>query len=236
MDASGLRIGWLGDLGGYLAVEPEVLEVIRSALGRLEDAGATLIEIDALPKHGSFAGVQDLWPTWLTYRHASASASSAALYADPEMRARLKPEAIWEIEGGLGMAGRTPISAAEFIAASARRSDLYESIRGLMADVDVLALPTAQLFPFSAESTWPREVAGRTMDTYHRWMEVSILATLINAPAIALPAGLGAAGLPMGVQLIGRNHDERGLLCAAQTWQDVQPEMRPPALLDYLGG
>ncbi|WP_199241049.1 amidase family protein [Naasia lichenicola] len=133
------------------------------------------------------------------------------------------------------MEGRAPISAAQFIAASARRSDLYESIRGLLADVDVIALPTAQLFPFDAELTWPREVAGRTMDTYHRWMEVSILATLINAPAIALPAGLGAAGLPIGVQLIGRNHDERGLLSAARTWQDVQPAVPLPALLEYLG-
>ncbi|WP_199241048.1 amidase family protein [Naasia lichenicola] len=78
-----LRIGWLGDLGGYLAVEPEVLEVIRFALGRLEDSGATVVEIDSLPQHGSFAGVQDLWPTWLTYRHASTSASAASLYADP---------------------------------------------------------------------------------------------------------------------------------------------------------
>ena len=69
------------------------------------------------------------------------------------------------------------------------------------------------------------------MDTYHRWMEVTIYATLAGLPCIALPAGFGAEGLPMGLQLIGRPHAEMELLRIAQGYEDVSQavlSVRPP--------
>ena len=58
----------------------------------------------------------------------------------------------------------------------------------LFEQVDVLALPVTQVWPFAIEQRWPQQVAGRRMDTYHRWMESTLYATFAGAPAISLPA------------------------------------------------
>jgi amidase len=50
------------------------------------------------------------------------------------------------------------------------------------------------------------------MDTYHRWMEVVIPASLAGVPTLAVPAGFNAAGLPMGLQILGRPRGDRALL------------------------
>ena len=85
----------------------------------------------------------------------------------------------------------------------------------------VLALPTTQVWPFDAAERWPRQIAGRAMDTYHRWMEVVIYATFAGLPCISVPAGFNAAGLPMGLQLIGRPQDDAGVLRLAAAYEAV---------------
>jgi amidase len=57
------------------------------------------------------------------------------------------------------------------------------------------------------------------MDTYHRWMEVVIYATLAGLPAISVPAGFGANGLPMGLQLIGKPQGDLALLQLAHAYE-----------------
>ncbi|WP_239510967.1 amidase family protein, partial [Stenotrophomonas maltophilia] len=89
----------------------------------------------------------------------------------------------------------------EVYRASLDRSDWYRALARLFERYDFLLLPSAQVFPFDAETAWPRQVAGRPMDTYHRWMEVVIGPTLAGLPAISVPIGFGAAGLPMGLQI-----------------------------------
>jgi amidase len=84
---------------------------------------------------------------------------------------------------------------------------------------DFLALPTAQVFPFDAELDWPRSVNGKTMDTYHRWMEVVLPATMAGLPAVSLPVlpsrNDGDATDMAGLQLIGRPRDDESVLRAS---------------------
>jgi amidase len=117
--------------------------------------------------------------------------------------------------------------------ASNLRSSWYQHVRNLFQRYDILVLPSAQVFPFDVEMRWPQEVAGRAMDTYHRWMQVVIPVTMSGCPAISVPAGFNAAGLPMGMQLWGPNHSERLLLEVAQAYEDATGwvEKRPPGLL-----
>src|SRR5437868_7025110 len=98
--------------------------------------------------------------------------SLGATYADPQKRALLKPEACREIEHGL------KLSASDVFAASVDRSNWYRAISRLFEDFDYLLLPSAQVFPFDKNQPWPTSIEGVTMDTYHRWMEVVIPATL----------------------------------------------------------
>lgn len=220
-DFRGTRIGWMGDYRGYLPMEPGVLELCREALKGFEAIGCVVEE--AMPDYP----MAQLWDTWLTLRHFTIAGLGGGLYADPAKRALMKPELIWEIEGGL------KLGAAEVWQASVQRSKWYEALRRLFETYDYLVLPTAQVFPFSAELHWATEVAGRPMDTYHRWMEVVIGGTLAGLPIINVPAGFDARGLPMGLQVIGRAQADRAVLQLAHAYEQATRwvQLRRPALL-----
>ena len=218
--AQGRRIAWLDDWGGAWPMEPGIRTLCRDALEVLAGQGVRIEEMGAPFSRDA------LWRSWTTLRSLGLAGSLAAFYDAPESRAALKPEAIWEIERGRAL------SAEEILEASALRSDWLRRALELFETHDALALPTAQVWPFPVDQTWPREVAGETMDTYHRWMEVVVPASLAGLPALAMPAGFGPGGLPMGVQLIGRPGGEAELLGLAETYHRATrwPQTRPPEI------
>ena len=218
----GKRIGWLGDWGAALPYEDGILDVCSGALNVLAGQGA---EVETLPAPFSR---EALWQSWVTLRAWYNAASLAPLMDNPQTRGQLKPEAIWEAETGQAL------SATDVHQASVIRSDWYRRAVGLFDTYDALAVPTAQVWPFPVDQTWPREVAGVAMDTYHRWMECVIPVSLIGLPAIAVPAGFGASGLPIGVQLIGRHGGDRALLGLAEAYHraTLWPDKHPPKLED----
>jgi amidase len=212
-EAKGLRIGWLADLGGHLPFEPGILPLCEAALKRFETLGAR-VEPIALGYP-----CDEVWQTWLTWRRFLVAGTLGPLGADPKKHAKLKPEAQWEYDQGQGLSG------PQVYAASSNRTRLYRHMLSLFERFDLLVLPSTQVWPFPAEWTWPREVAGRTMDTYHRWMEVVIIPTLAGLPAINVPVGFNTAGLPMGMQLIGKPLGERALLNAAAAYEESIGEL-----------
>lgn len=201
------RIGWLGSLDGHLPFEPGVLALCERALQTFETLGA---HVEALKV--PFAPEQ-LWDTWLTWRHFLLAGTLGVHYADPARRAQLKPEAIWEVEQGLNM------TASQLFSASMTRSAIYRSVIELFEQFDFLILPAAQVFPFDVNLHWPGEINGRVMDTYHRWMEVTIFASLMGCPALSVPAGLNAQGLPAGLQIIGKPGADWQVLQLGRAWE-----------------
>ena len=77
---------------------------------------------------------------------------------------------------------------------------------------DFLVLPATQVFPFDAELDWPHQIAGRDMDTYHRWMQAVVPATMAGLPALSAPAGFNAQGLPAGIQILAPAQADHALL------------------------
>jgi amidase len=214
----GRKVAWLGDLGGYLPLEDDVRTVATRALDHFERLGMTVTSLDGLPRTADWNGNEDLWPTWLTYRHWLAGMSVMSV-RDLAMPQTLKPEAVYEYDGLVGTVDGGPISAVQAYQNSAKRGALYEAFRVLFETYDYVVLPTAQVMPFDATTHWPSEVAGVRMSSYHRWMEVTTIGTLINAPTLAMPAGFNASGLPVGLQVIGRNHDDASLMNLAYAWE-----------------
>ena len=83
------------------------------------------------------------------------------------------------------------------------------------------ALPSAQVLPFGLETEWVREIEGVRMETYVDWMEVCCIVTLTGLPAISVPAGFSAEGLPVGLQLIGRPRADREVLALAHAFEQA---------------
>lgn len=189
-DFKGKRIGWLGDLNGFLPYEPGVLDVCRSALKTFESLGC-VIEL-AVPDYSP----EPVWHALIKLRQWQSGGRLFVYYADPAKRALMKPEAIWEVENG------SKISAYEVTAASTTRTAWFAAVRQLFKQYDFLVMPTAQVFPFDVHETWPHEIAGQKMQTYHEWMKGVCLVTMSGCPSLAVPAGFNSHGLPMGLQIV----------------------------------
>lgn len=220
-DFTGARVAWLGDLGGRLRFEPGVLELCAQGLRALEAVGCKVDEV-----RPDF-DMDRVWRSWMTLRAFQVGSALKAFHDDPAARERLKPEVQWEVERGAAL------SAYDVTDAAIERSAWYATVLDLFARYDFLVLPSGQVFPFDAAVHWPREIAGQAMDTYHRWMEVMIPVTMSGCPALGVPVGFNAGGLPMGMQLVAPPHEELACLQLARAYERAAGwvEERPPSLL-----
>lgn len=218
----GKRIGWLGDFGGFTPCEPVVFDGCKAALKQFEALGC-VVE-DAAPG----MPLEPVWQALLKLRGWNAVGNLAELYNDPEKRALLKPEAIFEIELGLKQ------TAFELRAASVVRSQWYGAIRRLFARYDYLIAPGAQIMPFDARLDWPREINGITMRTYHEWQKGQFLITMSGCPSLAIPAGFSPQGLPIGIQIVAPIYQEQACLQLGHAFTqatNLTASRLPPQLL-----
>lgn len=216
-DMTSKRIGWLGDWGGAFPCEPGIVGTCAEALEIFSGLGAS-VEPVAPP-----FSAEAMWSSWVTLRNWQVAMGLAPLLDDPQKRARLKDTAIWEAESGLAL------SAAQVHAASVIRSDWFATAARLFETYDALVLPSVQVWPFDVDLDYPREIAGQGMDTYHRWMQVTIPIGLVGLPALAAPAGFGAEGLPVGFQMFGPRGADKALLAMGAAYHEATgwPQKRP---------
>jgi len=216
---SDIKIGWMGNLEGYLTMESGILPLCESALTTVSDAGA---EVEAMQSPFDF---NELWECWTTLRH-SGRVRMLNYYNDPETKALLKPELICEIEQGMSL------TEADIARANLIRARWHTELERLFADYDFLALPTAQVFPFSKDVHWPKYIGLDKMDTYHRWMEVVIPGSLGALPVINVPVGFDAGGRPMGMQIMGKRGDDKRVLEFGLAYEQLTSFLaRRPALI-----
>ncbi len=208
VDLNGKKVAWLGDMQGHLAIEPYLAQGYTECLTHFTTLGCTLepqqLDID----------LKAVWQAWLTLRGLTVAGNLSVFANHPALRERLKPEAIWEFEQG------QRYTAQDVYKASGVRSALFAACLKRFETVDYIALPATQCMPFDISLDWPKAIDGRPMDTYHRWMECTIYATLAGLPALAVPAGK-VDGLPFGIQIIGKPQAELSLLQLGFAWQQA---------------
>ncbi|CUH47936.1 amidase [Ruegeria atlantica] len=213
-DLAGMRIGWLGDWGGAFPFEDGILDLCRDALSVFVQLGAQ-VEAVAPP-----FDAERIFESWSTLRSWSVAASLAP---QSEQRAQLKDTAQWELDQGQAL------TAMQVHQASVVRSDWFRRAAELFEGFDALILPSTQVWPFELELPYPTEIAGKSMDTYHRWMQVMIPVSLIGLPCLSVPVGFGAGGLPMGMQVFGPRGADADILSIGAAYHDATgwPQNRP---------
>ena len=207
-DLSGVRVGWLGDLNGHLATESGIIEACEAGLAHMQAAGATVhpltLDLD----------LDDVWKAWLIWRSALVGSKVKAVMQIKGARELTKPEALWEV------AQSEHHSIGDLLWASATRTRLYNTLRLALESVDVLVLPSVQVWAFDIEKRWPEHIGHRPMDTYHRWMEATIYATFAGLPAISLPVGFHTEDrTAMGMQCIGQPRGDLKLLDISEVYE-----------------
>ncbi|WP_445148705.1 amidase [Baekduia sp. Peel2402] len=217
-----LRIAWSEDLGG-LPVERAVRDVLTDARARLQDAGARIA--DAEP---DLTGADEAFDVLRALGFATTVAPLAA-----EHPGRMKDTITYNLEKGLALTGAQIGGAlrARERAYTAMRDFLGPGGRRVTTDgFDVLALPATQVAPFAVDVPYPTSVEGVEMEDYIAWMRSCSRITVTGHPAISVPAGFTADGLPVGLQLVGRHRGERGLLAAARAVERALAAARRPPL------
>jgi amidase len=203
-DVKGLRVAWSADLGG-LPVEAEVLRVLGRQRTVFEDLGCVVedAEPDLSDADEAFDVLRAL---------AFVLAHHQKLIEHPAL---LKDTVVWNIQEGLGL---TPPRIAAAIGA---RSAIIARALAFFERFDALVLPVSQVLPFPVEVDWVRAIEGAPMEHYVAWQRTCSRITVTAHPAIAVPGGFTADGLPVGLQIVGRYRGERELLRLAQAFESA---------------
>lgn len=130
-------------------------------------------------------------------------------------RDRIKPEAISEIENG------ARLSSGDLASAMVQHGELMERMRRFQETYPFVICAVNQVPPFDATIDWPKEIAGVTMEHYIAWMKSAYWISATFCPAISVPAGFTADGLPVGVQIVGRYRDDLGVLQIAHAFEQA---------------
>ena len=215
-DMDGARIAWSRDLGG-LPVDPQVTAVIDAERGTFERLGC-VVE-DAEPDMRGVAEVFRVWRAWyfeLCY----------GTLLD-EHRELLKDTVIWNIEEGRRLDGPRLGGAARAWSA------LLDRVRRFFERYEFLVLPVSQVPPFDVDQPYVTEIDGVKMETYLDWMSSCAHISVLGLPAISVPCGFTDDGLPVGVQIVGRQHDDLGVLQLAHAFEQVNAAgLRRPRIDD----
>ncbi|MGH6719408.1 MAG: amidase, partial [Alphaproteobacteria bacterium] len=198
------RVAWSPDLG-IVPVEREVRDVCAAAARRFEAMGARVDE--ACP---DFSGAAETFQTLRAHGFAVTKAEHYARHRD-----KLKPEIVWNIEKGRRQ------SIDDVARAEAARGALYHRAVAFFRTYDLLVTPGAVVAPFDKSIPWVTEVDGIRFTNYVDWLILPGAITLTACPAIVVPCGLTAAGLPVGLQIVGPPRAEAAVLAAAKLFEDA---------------
>jgi amidase len=122
------------------------------------------------------------------------------------------------------------LTPADLERAAAIQAALDARVAAFFAVHEFLVLPTVQVLPFPVETEWPRAIDGVEMRTFVDWMASCYAISGLKAPAISVPCGFSAGGLPVGLQIVGRPGRDRDVLQVAHAFEVVTPHAlrRPP--------
>jgi amidase len=209
-DPAGLRIAWSRNLGD-LPVAPEVTAVLEESREALVDMGCVVedVEPDLTDADEAFEVLRGL---------GYAQAFAELLESHGE---QLKETVAQNTRFGLALTGERVARALTL------QTEMFHRMRSLLERYDALALPVSQVVPFDVDLEWVREIAGVPMGSYIEWIRSCSRITVTAHPAISVPAGFTAEGLPVGLQLVGRHRDEAALLRLAAAFETGHAQRWP---------
>jgi amidase len=198
------RVAYSPDLG-ITPVDPEVAAITRRAAMRFAEAGAIVEEA-----HPDLSEAHECFHVLRAFDFALTKA--ALLRSKRDM---LKPEVIWNIEEGLKLTvEQLERAEAQRVAMTARTLEFFRTY-------DLLLAPTTIVAPFPVENRYVAECGGTKFDNYVQWLGIVYAITLVCCPALSLPCGFTASGLPVGLQIVAAPRGEARLLAGARLLEDI---------------
>ncbi len=198
------RIAYSPDLG-ITPVDPEVAAITAKAAQRFAEAGAIVEEA-----HPDLREAHECFHVLRAFDFAMTK--SGLLHSKRDM---LKPEVIWNIEEGL------KLTVEQITRAEAQRVEMTARTVEFFGKYDLLLTPATIVAPFPIENRYVAECAGKKFDNYVEWLGIVYAITLVCCPALSLPCGFTASGLPVGLQMVAAPRGEAHLLAGAGVLEDI---------------
>lgn len=203
-DFKHVRVAWCPDLG--------CLPLDRRVRSVLESQGKTFIKLGCIVEEAcpDLSGADEIflmiraWNFWHTLGPLL-----------EKHRHEMKPEAVWQIEAGSKLTGD------DVAKVMTRHGELMQRMRLFQERYEFILCAVNQVPPFDAIMNWPREIEGVEMEHYIAWMKSAYWITPTFCPAISVPAGFTADGLPVGIQIVGRYRDDFGVLQIAHAFEQA---------------
>jgi amidase len=198
------RVAYSPDLG-ITPVDPEVKAVTRKAAERFAEAGVIVEEA-----HPDLRDAHECFHVLRAFDFAITKAKLLRTKRD-----LLKPEVIWNIEEGLKLTiEQIERAEAQRVAMTARAVEFFKTY-------DLLLCPATIVSPFPIENRYVAECDGKKFDNYVEWLGIVYAITLACCPALSLPCGFTATGLPIGLQMVAAPRGEAQLLAGARVLEDI---------------
>jgi amidase len=200
----GVRVAWFKDLGG-VPFDPRVRVVVDGHRRTFESLGCIVeqAEPDFAPAEIAFRTLR-AWNSAHTY--------GERLHEHPDA---FKDTLKGEIEEGLRLTG-TDVAHAE-----TAHGLLWRRFQTFLEKYEYFVLPTTQLPPFDVTTPYPSMIAGVKFDNYIDWMKSCWYISATGNPAASVPAGFTPEGLPVGVQIVGRNNEDFSVLQMAHAFEQA---------------
>jgi aspartyl-tRNA(Asn)/glutamyl-tRNA(Gln) amidotransferase subunit A len=208
MQVRGLRIGLLMNAGWGLPLDDEVAAAVHDAAQHLQDAGAMVQPLAAFTTREMADGINTFWRmrSWLDIHALPAQRQALVL---PFIRDWVAPAAGY--------------SAAQVFHGFSQIAALRDATVAACEAFDFVLSPVAPCVAFDAQAAMPSGDPQRAMEH----IAYTLPYNMSEQPALSLPWGHNAAGLPIGVQIAGRRHDDLGVLRLARAMEDLRPPLRP---------
>ncbi len=203
-DVRGVRVAWSRDLGG-LPVEPAVTSVLDRQRATFEALGCITDEA-----HPDLADADTIFTTWRAWYYDLAFGSVL-----DQHRGLLKDTVVWNIEAGRALGG------PQLADAERKRAALYHRVRRFMDEYEFLLLPVSQVAPFDVDQPYVTRINDQPLPTYLDWMKSCYQISVTELPAVSVPCGFTDDGLPVGLQIVGRPFDDRGVLQLAHAFEQA---------------
>jgi amidase len=199
------RVAYCADVAG-IGVDPDVERVCREAAFALKDRGIAVeeIDLDLSAARPAFISLRGLW--FVTQ-----------MFSRLDMQDRFGANVGNNVRSGL------EVSTKDLAAAEHYRGRLWHQFREFFGEYDHLLTPCVAVSPFPVEQNYPDTIASRPMKTYIDWIAPTFVLSLTGLPVACVPAGLDSSGMPVGLQIAGRQFGEESVLALADLVQRLRP-------------
>jgi len=203
----GWRVAWTPDLGGLLTVDPEIASLCEESAAVFKKLGARVER--ASPDMSDVPEIVRLSRGFLM----------VARHADKldRWKEQLQAGLVENTVQGLALSARD-IARGELL-----RTQLWHRVRAFLDTHDLWLTPTTATPPFPIELPHAVEVGGQPLGKTMQRSYLTYAFSLLGLPAISIPCGFTKAGLPVGLQIVGRRRGESAVLSAAAAFEAARP-------------